>query len=245
MEDTPTPIAELDHGPSKFEVFLEENQKALIAAATAIFVAVLGYVGFTSYAAMQSAQAGESLAMANDADALNKVVADFSGSNTSAAANLTLLNQNDDGASSAELQALYDSTDNPTLKANIAVQLGLTLVAEGELDQAQQLLSDAVDAEGAGFIAPAATLALGDIAKQQGDIETAKQHYNQVANLSIGGPSGQTEDAIVSQATQKYFGYQQIANQRLRFVDASAPELKPAANSTSEEKSEKNSQVSE
>ena len=245
MEDTPTPIAELDHGPSKLEVFLEENQKTLIAAATSIFLAVLGYVGFTSYATMQSAKAGESLAMANDSGSLNKVVTAFAGSQTSTAASLTLLNQSDQGASSAELKSLHDECQNPALKANIAVQLGLTLLADGELEQANQVLIEAADSEGAGFIAPIARLALGDIAKQQGDTETAKQYYNEVANLAIGGPTAQTEDAIISQATQKYYGYQQLANQRLRFVDASGPELKPAANSAVEENSEKNSQVGE
>ncbi len=245
MEDTPTPIAELDHGPSKLEVFLEENQKTLIAAATSIFLAVLGYVGFTSYATMQSAKAGESLAMANDSESLDQVVANFPGSQTNIAARLSILNQSDQGASSAELQSLLDECKNPTLKANIAVQLGLTLMVEGELERANQILIETADSEGAGFIAPIARLALGDIAKQQGDKETAKQYYNEVANLSIGGPTAQTEDAILSQATQKYFGYQQLANQRLRFDVASEPELKAATNASIEENSEENSLADE
>ncbi|WP_018970299.1 tetratricopeptide repeat protein [Rubritalea marina] len=245
MEDTPTPIAELDHGPSKFEVFLEENQKILIAVATAIFLGVLGYVGFTSYAAMQAAQAGEALAMAEEDTALNQIISKYPGSSSSIAAELTILNQGDNKASVAQLLALYDSASNPTLKANIAAQLGLALAADGDLDRAEQVLSELVDADAAGFIAPVANLALGDIAKERGDLVAAKQFYNQVANLSIDGPTSNTEDAIISQAAQKYAGYQQIANQRLRFVEAAAPALKEPVNATTEEKSEKNSQASE
>ncbi|MGJ8672168.1 tetratricopeptide repeat protein [Rubritalea sp.] len=222
MDDTPTPIAEIDHGPSKFEIFLEENQKLLLGGAIVIFLAVLGYVGYSSYANMKAAEAGEALAAAGDNEEVQQVISLYSDSASAGSAALLLANQKADDSNQAAIDALREFISNypnhPAL-ATATTNLGLRLLNEGKLDDAQAQLSSVEDIDGSAYIAPVAKIGLGDIAKVKGDIELAKQNYNEVINLvaDVAG-SGDTLETI-----NKFSGYTQIANTRLLLLTAEQP----------------------
>ena len=221
MDDTPTPIAELDHGPSKFEIFLEENQKLLIAGAIAIFLGVLGYVGFTSFAEMKAAEAGEALASAEQDEQFQAVLAQFPESASAGSAALLLANNQADESNQAAIDALQDfiaSYPNHPALATATTNLGLRLLNEGKFDEAQDQLSTVEDIPGSDYIAPIATIGLGDIAKQKGDLDLAKQHYEAVSNLVAEVAGDSTLENI-----NKFAAYTQMANTRLRFLNAKAP----------------------
>ena len=76
MEDSPTPIAELDQGPSKFEEFLEKNQKKLIILALLVLIGVIAYVFYTGLEKKKANEAGAAFMEATDEDSLNKVITD-------------------------------------------------------------------------------------------------------------------------------------------------------------------------
>ncbi len=219
MDDTPTPIAEIDHGPSKFEVFLDENQKLIITAAIAIFLGVLGYVGYTGYSAMLAAQAGEAATIADDETQLQAVVLNHG--NTASAGAAALLIADIKGNESAEdaINALRDfiSTypDHPTFPT-ATTSLGLRLLNEGKLPEAEAQLTAVLEMENAEFIIPAAQIGLGGIAQQNGDKERAREFYTAVTNLI-------SDDSSDIDSITKFAPYKAKANNRLRFIDTAAP----------------------
>lgn len=263
MDESPTPIAEIEHGPSKFEIFLEENQKLLITLAILIFVGVLGYVGYISYGEYTKAQAGEALSEANDEAELQAVISQHGNTASAGSAALLLADQKAQESPEAAIGALRDFvntyTDHPALPT-ATTSLGLQLLNDGKLDEAKAQLGTVLDMENADYIIPAAKIALADIAKQQGDLASARQYYTEVSNLTL--------DADIANLN-KYSQYVQIANQRLRFIETSAPtavekktpvevpaapQVKPAEatpapaseeNQPVEENNENNSQVAE
>ncbi|MEO1856047.1 MAG: tetratricopeptide repeat protein [Rubritalea sp.] len=219
MDDTPTPIAEIDHGPSKFEVFLDENQKLIITAAIAIFLGILSYVGYKGYTDMLNAQAGEALTSATDKTELQAVVSAHG--NTTSAGAAALLIADIEGTESTEdaISALREFTATYPQHAAISsatTRLGLLLLNEGNLTEAEAQLSAVLDMENAEHISPAAQIGLGDIAQQKGETERAKEYYIAVTNLISDNPSD--IDSIT-----KFSPYQAMANKRLRFINAAAP----------------------
>lgn len=262
MDDTPTPIAEIDHGPSKFEVFLDENQKSLIALAIAIFLGVLGYVGYTSYSDLLANNAGEALAAAEEESDLQTIISKHGSTNSAGSAALLIAQIKGSESNEDAIAALQDFVAtypaHPAI-ATATTSLGLRLFNDGKLDQAEAQLSTVTDMENADFIIPAAQIALGDIAKLKGDNDRAKEFYTEVTNLIT-----ETEDESNIANITKYSPYKTIATARLRFLEAAAPtaiekkapvvtpiveptpEVVPQVEiSAPEEKDEKNSQPSE
>ncbi|PQJ28631.1 tetratricopeptide repeat protein [Rubritalea profundi] len=219
MDDIPTPIAEIDHGPSKFEVFLDENMKLIIIAAIAIFLGVLAYVGYTGYSSMLSAQAGEDLASADDEPQLQAVVSAHG--NTASAGAAALLIADIKGTESAEdaINALRNFVSTYPDHAAIptaTTSLGLRFLNEGKLTEAEAQLSAVLDIENAEHITPVAQIALGDIAQKNGDNERAREFYTAVTNLI-------SDDSSDIDSITKFSSYKTMASNRLRFIGAVAP----------------------
>ncbi|MFC4992780.1 tetratricopeptide repeat protein [Rubritalea tangerina] len=275
MDDTPTPIAEIDHGPSKFEVFLEENQKLLMTLAIVIFLGVLGYVGYTGYSDMIKAQAGEALTAAVEPSELEAVISQHGNTASAGAASLLLASTKAEESNEkaiAELQNFISTYPNHPAIPTATTSLGLRLLNEGKLPEAEAQLASVLDMDNAEFITPAAQIGLGDIAQQNNDIARAKEYYTAVTDLITDSDAATNNDTI-----NKFSAYKSIASDRLRFLGANAPKevekkvtpapaetpqpqdgnpsdastpntpAEPAAeeSATSEEKDEKNSQVAE
>lgn len=221
MEDAPTPFAELDNGPSKFEEFLENNQKLLIGGSIAIFLGVLGYVGYTGYNDLKAQEAGSALSAASDEATIQTVISTYGDTATAGSATLLLAGEQASESDEKAIETLSSFIDtyptHPAL-ASATTKLGLALLNKGDLAGAQARLSAVVDMEDADYIIPAAQIGLGDIAKANGDISQAKELYTKVSDLTAGG-----FDSI-----QKYSQYAAIANSRLRYLEAAAPEEKAA-----------------
>lgn len=219
--DNPTPIAELEHGPSKFEQFLEENQKLVFGGAIAIFLGVLGYVGYTSYAKMAAANTGKALVEADNAESLEKVLNDYPNTPTAASAAILLAEQltsTEPDRAAEKLKLVIDQYPDSATAPIAATKLGLSLLKAGKLDEAKAQLSAVIDMKHADYIIPAAKIALADIAQQQGDIDLAKQLYNEV--ITAGRES--------TEQINKFAGFTSIANSRLAILGVSSPKEVPA-----------------
>ena len=61
---SPAPIAEIDHGPSKLDQFLDAHTKKLVIAAILIALGVIAYVIYDGLAEAEAQEAGSALLVA-------------------------------------------------------------------------------------------------------------------------------------------------------------------------------------
>lgn len=220
MEDTPTPIAEIDHGPSKFEAFLEKYQKLLIIVAIVAFLAVLGYVFYTSYQKQQNENAGYALNAAmstpdtGDAiKALDNVISEYGSSPSAATAfhSISNLLGKDDPAKSAEKLTNFIATYKDNQLVPIAeFKLAQIQINLNKLSEAKATLESLKSREDGAYLTPRVQISLGDIARLEGDKEKAIQHYSEA----------EKSDSI----------FANTAKARISFINAKKPELiKPVA----------------
>ena len=188
MSDTPsdssTPLAEIAHGPSKFEQFLENNQKLLLLVAILIAVGAAAYVVMVGVEKGKQETAGASMIDALNEDELKKMIDEHSGSKAAKSAKLLLAETqwttNERQASIATLRSfLADEADHPaaaTAKASLASKL----VTEGKSEEAVPMFEDLVDDPATRHLSAYALISLGDIAAAAGDTDKAKSHYERV-----------------------------------------------------------------
>ena len=84
MAETPTPIAEIDHGPSKFEQFLDNHQKKLLVAAILLLLGVIGYVVWSGLQEAEQHEAGAAFVKADEVADYQGVIKQYPGSNAAA-----------------------------------------------------------------------------------------------------------------------------------------------------------------
>lgn len=219
MSDTPTPIAEIDHGPSKFDEFLENNQKKLIILAIAIFLGVVAYVFFKEYSKMQDENAGALLLEASTEEEYKNVISEYP-SNTAAgtaAYKIATMRTADDDAVDAFNHFISTYPDHPMVplaEFNLAqhqINLGKTAEATSTLDQL-------INRENVDFIIPKAKITLGDIALADGEKEQAEKLYNEAINFN------ESKHAFVGEAQTK-INY--ISASKPAVVDAPPEPMEP------------------
>ena len=178
--NTPAPIAEIDHGPSKLDQFLDAHTKKLIIGAILVAVGIAAYVVYSGVAKGEAEEAGAALMDAEKIADYQDVIKKWPESNAAASA-LPLIadiqwadSQPDSIASLEEFISKYP--EHPSL-ATAKVSLGLRLLEQGKTSEASELLTEVAESETATYIAPLACIALGDIAKAEGKTEDAKKWY--------------------------------------------------------------------
>ncbi len=183
MEDSPTPIAELEHGPSKFEEFLENNQKKLMILASLIFLGVLAYVFMTGLAKKNATEAGEAFMLATDEDSLNKVITDYSSSQTAGTAAMAIseLRTTDDDRIAALDHFISNYPEHPGVPAKL-LELALIHINAGNNADAEDTLKSLISNDQSDYLAPRANIALADIAVSNNQLEKAKQIYTDIKN---------------------------------------------------------------
>lgn len=214
--NTPAPIAEIDHGPSKLDQFLENNQKKLVIAAILLAVGLAAYVVYDGMAKGEAQEAGAALLDAEKVSEYQDVVKKWPSSNAAASA-LPLMadlqwadSQPDSVASLEEFISKYP--EHPSI-ATAKVSLGLRLLEQGKTEDATDLLTTVADDDKATYIAPLACIALGDIAKAANKPDEAKQWYEKAQE----DPSEQGNT------------FKDVAVARLTLVNAKPPvKIKPA-----------------
>lgn len=219
--DSAQPIAEISHGPSAMEGFLDRNQKKLIA------VGILASLGIAASVVMKGVEegtqqaAGEALLAAEDIAAMQDVVKNHAETPTTPSAAVLLSDlQWEQGQQSSAIETLEgEIAANPDHPATLPAQarLGARLIDQGSLDKAAEVLEDLADNPKASYLAPYALTRLAEIATKNGDKEKATSLLDQASNSYPESPFGRT----VSD-TKRYLGFQMPTE-----IDPPAPEPLP------------------
>ena len=135
MAEAPTPIAEIDHGPSKFEQFLDNHQTKLIIGAILIALGVLGYVIWSGLQEAEEHDAGSALLKADEVADYQDVIKKYPSSNASASAMPLLADLQWQDSQPDAISTLQDfiaqHPEHPAVDtANVS--LGLRLLEQGK-----------------------------------------------------------------------------------------------------------------
>lgn len=216
MAESPTPIAEIDHGPSKFDQFLDKHTQKIIIGAILIALGVVAYVIYSGLARAKAEEAGAAVTAAQDVSDFQDVIKNWPDTKSAKSAQLLLANAQWADSQGDAVQTLRDFiAEHPehTAAATAKTSLGLRLIEQGNHSEAITLLTEVADDEEASYISPLAQLTLGDLAKAAGDAAQAKTWYEK----ALTDPTGQGNS------------YADTAQARLAIVNAAPPtKIKPA-----------------
>ncbi|MBC8125603.1 MAG: tetratricopeptide repeat protein [Gloeobacteraceae cyanobacterium ES-bin-144] len=184
LKESSVPLAEISHGPSAFELFLDRNQKNLIILTILIGLGTAAYVVYRGVESSNQKSAGAALNNAKTLSDLQSVVTEHAGTNAASSAVALLADaQWKDGQQEAGLETLkkFISSDlndptRPSAQANLASKL----MIQGKTAEAEQVFLEIVNDPKDRFIAPYALICLGDIAKIAGDPSKAESSYSRV-----------------------------------------------------------------
>lgn len=215
MAESTTPFAEIDHGPSKMDQFLDAHQKKLIIAAILIALGVIAYVIYSGIAEGEAQDAGAAMLTAEKAEEYQEVITKWPASNAAASALPLLADVQGEKSPDEAIQTLKDflaSNATHPVAATAKVSLALRLLEKGDTAEATTLLTEVTETEADTYIAPLAYISLGDIAKAAGKKEEAKTWYEKAK-----GDSAEQSNS-----------YTDAAAARLALVNANPPQkIKP------------------
>jgi predicted negative regulator of RcsB-dependent stress response len=182
--DNPRPLAEISHGPSAFEAFLDRNQKGMIVLGIALVAATAGWIVYQGIRDGAEKSAGAVLSKTDAVPELQELVKNHDGTAAAGSAQLVIAaKQWEAGDQDASMETLRGfiakGGDHPALSTARA-SLASRLMQQGKNDEAATLFRELVDAPSAKFIAPYALISLGDIAKAAGKLDEAEQSYKRV-----------------------------------------------------------------
>ncbi|MGE9270916.1 MAG: tetratricopeptide repeat protein [Verrucomicrobiales bacterium] len=194
--ETNQPIAEISHGPSAFEGFLDRNQKPLIG------VGILAALGLGAMVVMNGLEegantaAGEALLDAEEIAAMQDVAKNHASTPSAPTAELLLSDlqweQGQQTAAIETLQSLIASNPDHPAAYPAQARLGARLIEQGSLDEAAEALETLLDTPKAAYLAPYALSCLAEIASQRGDTDEASRLLDEASNSYIESPFNQT-----------------------------------------------------
>lgn len=194
--DTPRPLAEISHGPSAFEAFLDRNQKGMIVLGIALVSATAGWIIFRGIKDGAEKSAGAVLSKADDIPALQGLVKDHPDTPAAGSAQLVIASKQwdagDQAAAVETLRAFIDGNAGHPALPSARASLASRLWQQGQTEEAEGLFRELADAPDAKFIAPLALISLGDIAKSAGRLDDAEKSYKRVQDEFPKSPFAQT-----------------------------------------------------
>ncbi len=220
-------IGEIEIGPSKHEVFLNNHYKKLLLALVVVAIGGAAIIGFYSYDEQQKEQAGAKLVEAIQLKSVNdeleaknydqKAITDIKSSyaDTPAAQSaalleaLSLLDKNEIDKALPALNSLTQTAQDLTIRARAAAAIAMHYTIEGDA-KAVDAWKTLVTME-ENLYTCAALMHLGDLAQLAGDKEAARQYYNQ---------------AKATASTSAYVQFRDV-ERRITQLDVDAP--KPVA----------------
>jgi predicted negative regulator of RcsB-dependent stress response len=191
----PAPIGEIEHGPSKLELFFEKNLKLLLLGLLLIIVAVAAFVITRQLGTAQAQEAGSALVSAEDPAALRKVTADYPDSAAAVSAQVLLAEQlwnegKEEEAIKAYKSVISSGGDHPAV-SNARFSLATAQHSRGQIEEARKLFEKIVANSEASYLHPFSLIALGDIAKAAGNEEKAESFYNRkIEDYGVYGDQG-------------------------------------------------------
>jgi TolA-binding protein len=181
----PMPIGEIVQGPSAFEQFLEKNQKLIALSAVVVALAIGGVMVYRTIQQDHAAEAAASLSAAKDIAAMEKVKLDYADTPSAVTAAMGIADKLwGNGQQDEAITALKEIIEKfPQHPASVVAQntLGYRLMAQGKNGDATLAFQAVIDRESERYLAPSAMIALGDLAKKEGNLEKASEHYKKVS----------------------------------------------------------------
>ena len=204
----PSPIGEISQEPSKFEAFLDANQKKLVLLG---IIAILGLIAYVVYDGLREKGAREDAAVVSAARTVPELEAaakELDGSNAGGSALiLKAEKQWDDQQQQQAISTLEDFIskypEHPAL-GNALASLGSYYQVKFEKDKAIEAFKKSAELKTSA--SSLALLSLGDIALSEGDGEAAKGYY----------------DRIITEF-ESHLQVKGLAQQRLKLIGVKAP----------------------
>jgi TolA-binding protein len=178
------PLGEILQGPSKFEEFLEKNQKILLVGTVVAAIGILAYNVTNTIREDKDNEAAGALVAAKDIAGLESVRTDFPDSPAAITAEFLLARKLwDSGQQDASISNLRDliakHPDKPV--TSMARQsLANSLLSQGKTSDAAAVYEEIANNESSTFLAPTALIALGDISLKNNEKDKAKSYYEKV-----------------------------------------------------------------
>lgn len=202
--NSPTPLAEISHGPSAFEQFLDKNQKNLIVLTVLLVLAAAGWVVYRGIAKSNEETAGAALNKAADLAALQAVKSEHAGTRAAGSAAVLLAEKQwSEGQQDAAIQTLKDFISTSAKHSaflGAKASLAAKLMTQGKSADATALFQEIVEAPSGRYIKPYALISLGDIASVAGDPSKAEISYSRVkqdfADSGFGGTATERISAL-------------------------------------------------
>ena len=191
MSDTelqsPLAIGEIEQGPSKFDQFLERNQKALLAGGVALVVLVAGVIVFKGIEQNKQQAAGAQLIGASEGAQYATVVEDYAGTSAAGSALLILSDKQwDEGKLTESVESLKsflkDYEGHPSYSLAL-VKIGTRFTANEQNELADEYFRKAIATDDV-TVAPLAQLLLADTKMEQGDMEAAQELLTEANKMS-------------------------------------------------------------
>lgn len=203
LPESPSPLAEISHGPSAFEQFLENNQKTLLALTVLLALGAAGLVVYRGIEKSRQQTAGAELNKAGNLASLQAVINDHKDTHAARSASILLADlqwkegQQDTAVST--LRSFIDANpDHPAL-ATARASLGSKLMSQGKGADAATLYQEIADDPKSRYLAPYAMISLGDIAKSAGDTDRAQTFYTRAkTDFPESGFAGTAGERIAS-----------------------------------------------
>jgi len=184
--DSPTLLGEIEQGPSKFEEFLENNQKKLLLFCLLVVIGVSGWIVIKGMRDAKERSAGEALVAARDMGDFRNVIEQFAGTPAAGTAQVELAKKQwDDGLREDAIKTLKDFIENNADHAahpSARMALASFYFDDGEIEQGTAILEELADDKQAGHVAPLALIRLGDVKSAAGNVEAAREAYTRVSD---------------------------------------------------------------
>lgn len=182
--DSPTPLAEISHGPSAFEAFLDRNQKNLVILAVLLAIAAGALVVYRGIEDSREQGAGEAMVKATDLASLQEVIRDHANTRAGQSAMILLADRQwNEGQQDAAIETLRKfiaaNPEHPAL-GSAKASLGAKWMAQGKTAEAAAVFEEVAAEARHAYVAPYALIALGDMAKAAGDPAKAEGYYGRV-----------------------------------------------------------------
>jgi TolA-binding protein len=189
--ETSRPLAEISHGPSAFEAFLDRNQKGLVVGA--ILLALVGAAVIVVRGLKQAKieEAGAAFGKATTITELQQVIQKYPDSPVAGSAKVVLADkqwaeQDLDGSVETLRSFIAANPEHPAVPSAKA-SLATRLVHQDKAADAEPIFHELADSSKSTYLAPYALIALGDIAKAAGKPEEAEASYKRVQE-TFGAP---------------------------------------------------------
>ena len=176
-ETTPTPISEISHGPSKFDIFLDKNQKKLIVLVILLFVGMITYLVVDGLAKISAQAAGAKVTNASTVEEYAEA-SQNAPNNTTATA--TLLKAKAQASSDIDgaidtLKKLIENYPTSVVFEDAHINLAMLQLEAGLNEEAKATLTAIITNSAFKYTKPIAKLALADLTLASGDLKKAKE----------------------------------------------------------------------